>query len=63
MVQRDHGASHLGGHTGLADGACYCTLCSDSLGVYTIREGLLFKYQRDPRAHRNAVQLAVPVAL
>ena len=30
---------------------------------YTIREGLLFKYQRDPRAHRNAVQLAVPVAL
>ena len=30
---------------------------------YTIREGLLFKYQRDPRAHRSAVQLAVPVAL
>ena len=30
---------------------------------YTIREGLLFKFQRDPRAHRNAVQLAVPVAL
>lgn len=30
---------------------------------YTLREGLLFKYQRDPRAHRNAVQLAVPVTL
>ena len=30
---------------------------------YTIREGLLFRYQRDPRAHRNAVQLAVPVTL
>ena len=30
---------------------------------YTLREGLLFRYQRDPRAHRNAVQLAVPVTL